>query len=345
MKVANRYPAACSGAVVVPRVRWLASGDHSYRKGNQSPNGMYSPKARSDLVEVIADLPFRRYGDGAVPALLAPPAARRRGDEPDRDAVRDLPAVVSVPDGAEVVADLRPDHEIRAAGGQFRRLRGEREHRGVRIAVKLCLAHVRLRDSDADLRRGLLAALDCPDAERSIGERRPEDRDRDHQRSEGAPEGGSADERVGDRSVDEPLQGGEEQDAAQVRDLDELDRGHERDSRVALEEQGVAELGGDEAEGQERGERPSGRRPGPAQRPGEDREEPSLHGADDEVAERREPEWKIGEGAEEVDDPDVPAEMGDESEEESAPEGLFAVRIAQREDLWNQADEGKGPDP
>src|SRR5256885_17128784 len=53
----------------------------------------------------------------------------------------------------------------------------------------------------------------------------------------------------------------------------------------------------------------------------------------------------MGEGAKQVNDPDIPAEMGDEAEEESAAEGLLAVRIPQREHLRHEADEREGPDP
>src|SRR5207237_9079587 len=63
------------------------------------------------------------------------------------------------------------------------------------------------------------------------------------------------------------------------------------------------------------------------------------------LAEEREHERKVREGAEQVDDPDVPAEVGDEPEEETAAEGLFAARVRQGEDLGHEADEGERPDP
>src|SRR5437762_1839136 len=86
-----------------------------------------------DLVEMVADLPFERDDDGAVPALLVGPGALDAGDEPDRNAVRDLAAVLAVADGAHVVADLRPDDDLGAARAQFGGLGGERQDRGVRI--------------------------------------------------------------------------------------------------------------------------------------------------------------------------------------------------------------------
>ena len=71
--------------------------------------------------------------------------------------------------------------------------------------------------------------------------------------------------------------------------------------------------------GDQRRERPAGRRPGPPQRPGEDSEEEPLDEAEHEVTEEGQRQRNEGKHPQEVDHPGVAAQVRDEPEAGASP--------------------------
>jgi hypothetical protein len=142
------------------------------------------------------------------------------GDDSDRHATLDRAPVVGRAHRPEVEADLGPDHEIGAAALQLSRLAPQRADRGVRISVQLDPADVRLHEADGARRRSLLKrahALDSPEAVACREENRPSSSEkRAHGQSLAACH---CEKRVGSGAVDQGLQRGEQQRAAEIRDL------------------------------------------------------------------------------------------------------------------------------